>query len=68
MFCTLGMDFVCCFQLRSDAERFYTELQDRLCKFNLEIAEDKTKIIPLENSQKKTPRKMGMENLIPLTS
>jgi RNA-directed DNA polymerase len=39
-------DFVCCFQLRSDAERFYTELKNRLCKFNLEIAEDKTKIIP----------------------
>lgn len=51
-------DFVCCFQFRSDAEAFYQELQIRLQKFNLEIAVDKTKIIPFgrfaeENSKKK---------------
>jgi len=38
-------DFVCCFQYRSDAEAFYTALIKRLRKFNLEVAEDKTKII-----------------------
>lgn len=38
-------DFVCCFQLRSDAENFYSALFKRLQRFNLEVAEDKTKII-----------------------
>jgi RNA-directed DNA polymerase len=38
-------DFVCCFQIRSDAENFYKALIQRLEKFNLEVAEDKTKII-----------------------
>jgi RNA-directed DNA polymerase len=50
-------DFVCCFQYQSDADIFYGELIKRLKKFNLEIAEDKTKIIPFgrfaeENSKK----------------
>jgi RNA-directed DNA polymerase len=38
-------DFVCCFQYRSDAEAFYSSLSKRLQMFNLEVAEDKTKII-----------------------
>lgn len=38
-------DFVCCFQYRKDAEDFYLSLTRRLQKFNLEVAEDKTKII-----------------------
>lgn len=38
-------DFVCCFELKEEAEVFYTALKVRLEKFNLEIAEDKTKII-----------------------
>ncbi|MDR7235956.1 group II intron reverse transcriptase/maturase [Neobacillus drentensis] len=39
-------DFVCCFQYKSEAEQFFHSLKLRLKKFNLEIAEDKTKIIP----------------------
>lgn len=39
-------DFVCCFELEEDAKRFYQELIERLKKFNLELAEDKSKIIP----------------------
>lgn len=39
-------DFVCCFQTKEDAENFYRALIQRLRKFHLEIAEDKTKIIP----------------------
>lgn len=39
-------DFVCCFQYQKDAENFYAALIKRLQKFQLEIAEDKTKIIP----------------------
>lgn len=40
-------DFVCCFQYESEANDFYKELKDRLNKFNLQIAEDKTKILYL---------------------
>jgi len=38
-------DFVCCFQHKEDAEKFYHVLIKRLEKYNLEIAEEKTKII-----------------------
>jgi len=38
-------DFVCCFQYKADAEKFYLALIQRLEKFNLEMAKDKTKII-----------------------
>ena len=36
---------VCCFQYKEDAERFYLALVNRLGKFNLSIATEKTKII-----------------------
>jgi group II intron reverse transcriptase/maturase len=39
-------DFVCCFQYEKDAKGFYQALKHRLNKFNLEIAEEKTQIIP----------------------
>ena len=38
-------DFVCCFQYKNEAEKFLGSLKERLAKFNLEIAEDKTKIL-----------------------
>jgi RNA-directed DNA polymerase len=38
-------DFVCCFQYENEAKAFYEELKCRLDKFNLEVAEDKTKIL-----------------------
>jgi len=38
-------DFVCCFQYQEEAYRFYQELTERLKTFNLEVAEDKSKII-----------------------
>lgn len=38
-------DFVCCFQNKGDAEKFDQELKTRMKKFNLEIAEEKTRII-----------------------
>ena len=37
---------MCCFELEEDATRFFQELKERLAKFNLELAEDKSKIIP----------------------
>ncbi|WP_059105473.1 group II intron reverse transcriptase/maturase [Shouchella shacheensis] len=39
-------DFVCCFQDHEDAQNFYQALKRRLDKFNLELAEEKTRIIP----------------------
>jgi group II intron reverse transcriptase/maturase len=39
-------DFVCGFQYENEARRFYEELKERLAKFELELAEDKSKIIP----------------------
>jgi len=38
-------DFVCCFQYINEAELFYFQLQERLAKFGLSLAEDKSKII-----------------------
>ena len=38
-------DFVCMFQYENEARRFLTDLIERLAKFGLEIAEDKSKII-----------------------
>jgi len=38
-------DWVCAFQLREEAEKFYRELPKRLKKFNLETAPDKTRTL-----------------------
>lgn len=38
-------DFVCCFQSEGEARNFYLQLQERLEKFNLQIAPDKSKLI-----------------------
>jgi len=38
-------DFVCFFQYENEAEKFYRELKERLSKFGLELAEDKSKIM-----------------------
>lgn len=39
-------DFVCAFQYQVDAERFYRVLGKRLGKFGLEVAAEKTRVIP----------------------
>lgn len=39
-------DFVCMFQYEKEAQKFYKLLIERLRKFNLEIAEDKSRILP----------------------
>lgn len=39
-------DFVCFFQYQKEAESFYKSLIERLRKFGLELASDKSKIIP----------------------
>ena len=46
-------DFVCCFEKEEDARMFYEELKGRLNKFDLELAEDKSRIIPFGNNDSK---------------
>ncbi len=43
--CRYADDFVCAFRYREDAERFYRVLPQRLAKFGLEVAPEKTQII-----------------------
>jgi hypothetical protein len=38
-------DFVACFQYKDDAERFYGQLGERMEKFGLSLADDKTRIL-----------------------
>jgi group II intron reverse transcriptase/maturase len=49
-------DFACCFKYESDAEKFLISVKERLSKFGLEIAVDKTKIMKFgrfQNSKEK---------------
>jgi RNA-directed DNA polymerase len=39
-------DFVCGFGREEEAQRFYKELEERLRKFGLELAKEKTRVIP----------------------
>lgn len=52
-------DFACCFQYKEDAQKFYAALQNRLKKFNLEIAEDKSRIIKFGRQAEFEGRKGG---------
>ncbi|WP_245850739.1 group II intron reverse transcriptase/maturase [Paenibacillus herberti] len=52
-------DFVCCFQYKEDAERFYAALRTRLGKFNLSLAEEKTKIIEFGRFAEANRKKRG---------
>jgi RNA-directed DNA polymerase len=54
-----GDDFVCFFQYQDDAEAFYGKLKERLSKFNLEIAEDKTKNIEFGRFAEERRNKRG---------
>jgi RNA-directed DNA polymerase len=42
-------DFVAAFQYQAEADRFYQELGPRLGKFGLEMAADKTRVIPFSH-------------------
>ncbi|QDI90027.1 group II intron reverse transcriptase/maturase [Salicibibacter halophilus] len=55
-------DFVCCFQYHEDAHAFYDALKLRLNKFNLEVAEDKTQIIPFGRFAAENHKKAGKGN------
>jgi len=47
-------DFVCCFQLEHEARKYLAMLKERMETFGLELAEDKTKIIPFGRFQRKS--------------
>lgn len=49
-------DFVVAFETKVDAQKFYEALPTRLGKFNLTVAEDKTRIIPIGRSPKANAR------------
>ena len=53
-------DFVCCFQYKEDAYKFYDALIKRLAKFNLQIAAEKTKIIMFGRFAEDNRKKMGL--------
>jgi RNA-directed DNA polymerase len=50
--CRYADDFVCAFQNPTDAERFYRALGKRMGKYGLEVATEKTRIIPFGQSTK----------------
>ena len=53
-------DFVCCFQYKEEAEQFYKLLKERLSKFKLEVAENKSKVIMFGRFAETDRKKLGM--------
>jgi group II intron reverse transcriptase/maturase len=53
-------DFVCCFQYKNEAEKFYGDLIERFAKFGLEVAVDKTKILEFGRFAKENREKRGL--------
>lgn len=43
--CRFADDFICAFQSKRDAELFFKMLRERMAKFGLELAEEKTRIL-----------------------
>ena len=54
-------DFVCAFQYKADADRFYAILGERLGKFNLEVAPEKTRIIRFHTKKNEGFEFLGLE-------
>jgi group II intron reverse transcriptase/maturase len=52
-------DFLACFQYREDALHFLNQLRERLRKFGLELAEDKTKCLRFGRFAREDARKAG---------
>jgi group II intron reverse transcriptase/maturase len=52
-------DFVCCFQNKSEAEKFRQDLEERFAKFGLEVAADKTKTLEFGRFAKENREKRG---------
>jgi hypothetical protein len=52
-------DFVCAFQYREEAERFYRVLSARLAKFDLKVAPDKTRVVRFSCFHPGLPRRFA---------
>ncbi|MGH8500449.1 MAG: reverse transcriptase domain-containing protein, partial [Methylococcales bacterium] len=59
--CRYADDFVCAFELESDAQCFYEVLPKRLAKFGLEVAAEKTNIIRFDRKSKLSFEFLGFE-------
>lgn len=56
-------DFVCCFQYGDKAQMFYGMLKDRMAKFGLQLAEEKSQIIRFGRFAKETGSKTTFDFL-----
>lgn len=52
-------DFVCCFQYKEEAERFYERLKHRMEYFGLSLAEEKSRLIEFGRFAKANRKKRG---------
>jgi len=52
-------DFVCCFQNKEDAEKFYEKLKHRVRHFGLELEESKSRLIEFGKNAEERCRKNG---------
>lgn len=59
--CRYADDFVCAFEFESDAQHFYELLPERLARFGLEVAVEKTNIIQFDRSSKSRFEFRGFE-------
>ena len=59
--CRYADDFVCAFELESDARRFYEVLPKRLAKYKLEVAVEKTNLLPFDKKSKACFEFLGFE-------
>jgi len=59
--CRYADDFVCAFELESDAQRFYAVLPKRLAKYGLEVAVEKTNILKFDKKSKTCFEFLGFE-------
>jgi RNA-directed DNA polymerase len=50
--CRFADDFICAFRYKEDAQKFYEALSNRLSKFGLEVAKEKTNIISFSRFRK----------------
>jgi RNA-directed DNA polymerase len=52
-------DFICAFELESDARRFQDVLRKRLARYSLELAEEKTKLLRFGRSAERETMRLG---------
>jgi RNA-directed DNA polymerase len=55
-------DFVACFHYKEEAERYLSELEERLKKFGLELAKDKTQCIEFGRKARENAQRQGKKS------